>query len=317
MPSPESAPAPPARTGRSRWLLRLLVSAALLGGILYAYGPATILRLFASCPPLGLLAVAVALAANLFLNALAFLVLPWQRGPSLGRWLHLTAMAWAWGQFSPGRLGEFSMAAYLQREGQPLGEALAAVTAQRILILLAVFVFAFGGLLHLGGAVGGMPAATLACAVAGGLFGLLLFRLRAPILRRLPARWAVTLRAAVLHLVHLAKRHPGRLAAAGALHLIRLLLLFASSWVVFRLLGAEVAYPTVIAVNAVGRLAAFVPISFNGLGVREGAQVALFAAFAGVDGETVAAVALVIHLVSYGLSGVALLCGPRHRETAS
>ena len=69
----------------------------------------------------------------------------------------------------------------------------------------------------------------------------------------------------------------------------------AGSWLGFKALGVEIGLAVVLAIMPIVHLMAMLPISVNGLGLREGVFIVLFTA-AGVPAAPAAAVAILLNV---------------------
>jgi uncharacterized membrane protein YbhN (UPF0104 family) len=194
------------------------------------------------------------------------------------RWVHVTTwIGQFYSAFLPGGVaGDAVRFGYLwrARPGHRAAGA-ASLLADRLLGLAALFGFAALALaLHGRGAgeLDGLLAASLAGAVlllAGG-WSLARTRWWQP----LSARLLGTDRATALHEAALALgRRPGPLACAGALSAAVWLVDFGSLWLLARAVGLALDPVTLTVAAAAAYVAASLPISIGGHGVREGALV--------------------------------------------
>lgn len=221
--------------------------------------------------------------------------------------------------FLPGGVaGDALRFAALWRERPDAKAAAAAgLAADRLLGLGALFALAALALgLHLALA-GSSPDLELLFIASAAAFALLLAggwsaartRWWEPLTARLLGRD----RAAALHDAALALgRRRGVLAAASALSVLVWLLDFAALWLLARAVGLAAGPLEITVAAAAGYVAASLPISIGGHGVREGALLAVLVLL-GLGGEAALRLAAVFWVVSVAWSlagGLALLVGP-------
>lgn len=273
------------------------------------------------------LAWSLALPA-LLLAGLAYPVQAWRwqillraQGMSLpAAWVHRVFWIGSfYNSFLPGGVaGDAWRFAALWRERPDAKAAAAAgLAADRILGLGALFALAALALgLHLALA-GTTPDLAALFAASAGAFALLLAagwsaartRWWEPLTARLLGRD----RAAALHDAALALgRQGGALAMASALSVLVWLLDFVALWLLARAVDLPAGPLEIAVAAAAGYVAAALPISIGGHGVREGALLAVLALL-GLGGEAALRLAAAFWAVSVAWSlagGLALLAGP-------
>jgi len=73
-------------------------------------------------------------------------------------------------------------------------------------------------------------------------------------------------------------------------------------------LGARVDYFEICSVNSIARIASLVPISINGLGVREGIQIYMFNRFSNIPMQIVASMGIIFNAIIYISAFFCVVC---------
>ena len=175
--------------------------------------------------------------------------------------------------FVPGLVGgDAARALYLGRRHQRLAEAIASVVADRGIGLLAVFWFAAGGALMLRTVK--LPPSILHVTVSMGAAALAGW-LTSPLLARLATNLGGRLGRLVEPILPYL-RHPAALLPAIILSIILQAALAVCQYLLARGLGLETSLATFMLCVPIANVFASLPITLNGLGVREAAYLVLF-----------------------------------------
>lgn len=282
--------------------LKVVVTVGLTGWLLRQVGFAAISGRMAQTSPALVVLAAAMVVLSVVLNGLSFAAAVRAFSVPVPRVVHRTALAWTWGMVTPGRLGEFSIVAYLRASGVPTAHAVAVTVTTRLITLSLLVTLTTPALVRLGVAAeqriwGWLLVAVLLCGL---------------VLINRPQWWLAPARRLKLGPLSRWLARPeldglqlplGVVARIGALQVLRLALLFGVSWLLFIAVGSAVSYLDVVTVNSAARFAALMPVSVAGIGVREGVQTALFARLVALDAAPVLAVAAWILLLNYGLAG--------------
>ena len=305
---------------RSRLLSRLLplLGLALLIWLLASVGPADLAAavLAADRQPLAL-ASAVALVP-LGLNAARWRIILGAMGVacSYPEALAATAKGTFLGELTPGKLGDFARVRLLAgAPGASVPRLLTSVVVDRAYDVVALCLFALASLALVGEAlapeVGGRGLAAVGALLAAGVallsaqgvarralspLVMLIARFGGPAVR-LGVEACFTSLGALRWRTHLASH---TLSAAGWVARLTMMYLLARS------LRIDVPYALICLAGTVGILASLLPVSFSGLGPREGAVV-YFLGQAGVPPES--ALALSLLYFALGLLSVLLPAG--------
>jgi len=302
---------------RVRWLLKAAVAALLLGLLLWRSDVASLWQLLAGQAAAHLLQVTAVLASGVLVGSFKWrLLLP---AEPFGRLLRLNMAAIFYSLIVPGQVGAEMIKAYQLGRGRIDAETIAAsVVLDKITGLLSLLAL---------GAVGTLlTSSPLGQALRMSLFGLLaggaavLFGLRIPPLHdfarsagaRLEARHPGLARPVHRIMLFIKAwreylRRPGVLWASLAAGVVQQTIYIAAIALLSRQLGFELPAFDWCWIFALVSVAAVLPISLAGLGVREGVFVALLGAFA-VPAEQALALSLTIFAlqVAIGLIGGAL-----------
>ncbi|RJF76780.1 UPF0104 family protein [Azospirillum cavernae] len=295
--------APDAARGR-RWstLIKAVVTVAILALIAAGADWAAIASRLTTADPLLLAAGVAVKAATLPLAALRWRAVGRAAGFSITRWLafRLQMTSSFLGQVLPGSVGADLLRGWFTwRLGHPAGAVMLALLVDRLMALLGVVLIGLVGLPRLAAVAPPAVAWTVlggAAALGLGMGALLLVaripRDRLPLPRRLrDGALGRTLWTAVGELRAMAGR-PAAWASLGhgiAVHLatIAAVILFARS------LGLPLSWLDGLAIVPAAIVAAALPVSLGGWGVREGAMIAGFTLL-GFDRDAALLVSLLI-----------------------
>ena len=286
------------------WLAKLAVTIAVLGALAAGADWTAIATRLSAADPALLAAGVAAKALTLLFAAQRWRAVGWAAGVPLDRWtaFRLQMAGSFLGQILPGSVGADLLRGWFTwRLGHRAGAVTLALLIDRLMALLGVVLIGLIGLPHLAMVAPPAVAGTvLIGAVAlGGSMALLLLASRIPRERLpLPKRWrdgavgraawgAVTqLRAMV--------GNPAAWAALG--HSIGVHLATIAATILFaRALGLPLGWLDGLAIVPAAIVAAALPVSLGGWGVREGAMVAGFALL-GFDADAALLVSLLIGL---------------------
>jgi uncharacterized protein (TIRG00374 family) len=300
--------APPAAASRSplSFAVRALVSIGIVGVLLLRIPPRQLLEAATSAGFLGYLGVTVGLAVFLLLGALRV-----QLTVSAFARMPFASVAWLYGRsvalgaFTPGQVGELSLALFLARRGIDTAQSLAITAVDRVTTLATLVGLTAIGLL--------LYAPERSRAWTGLLAGIGIVALSSLYVRP----WRKRIRAAVEGLVPVAVpffeafcrfflRHPIRAVLNVLLGLGRWA---CAALMLLVLIEPQLSTPVdrgfVLVANAAARLVTYVPISINGIGILELSAVELFA-LGGIPAQLTFA-AFVVNRVVYYVFATALV----------
>ena len=276
---------------RAAGALRVAASLLLLAALVWWVDPLALARQLAGMDLARWLAAAAAIALATLVGAVNLhLLLREHSGKPLAEFLPVYWTAWAVGLVAPGQVGDLAtVSALLQRRGIDWRGTLGRSLVDKVVSLLVMLAFTGWAVLELRREISlriepRIVALVLVGVALAAAAGVLLWR---------SARG----RAMALHLAEVGRsfldtlrRTPGRVALNAALTVVKVALIGAAYWLVFRALGQQqVEFAQTVAVSTAAGLLAYLPISFNGIGPVEAAGVVLFGILGVAAGTVVAA----------------------------
>ncbi len=221
----------------------------------------------------------------------------------------VNAYSWALGLFLPGgKLGEFSAIYFLKKEGATVEEASAAVLTDKLISFFVLSAFAAGGVakfLSIG--TSALIIGWLAALALGTFLGVYA-ALRTPLrhlIDKVLQHFHISLSEFVRMLGQYKREGKLQLFANFALTIVGAAISAALYSFAFSAFGASVNFLDIVFISSAAALAALLPISIGGLGVREMSAVVLFSQL-GVSSAVVLSSHLLIAFLSY-LVGAAIL----------
>ncbi len=286
-----------------RWLplaLKLLLGGGLLAFVLVRIGLPSILGALQQIRPSLLAAALGGLVLMHLLHAVGLWLMVRGVSVSFGALLTMGVRAWVWGMITPARIGEISLVYYLSGHGMRLGSASALVLLDRVVTLLVLGLLSLGAALVLDVDVAFLGIlGTVLLIVAVGVTLASWARFSSWIGTYLHRRLAEPLELLSATLRESLSTRPLSLLGFLLAQVSRILVQCGMTFVLFIAAGRSVGFLEICLVSALTRLAAIVPISVNGLGVREGLMVVLFDRLFGVEPAIVAAVAIWLNVLLY------------------
>jgi glycosyltransferase 2 family protein len=299
----QRAPAPRARAYRG-FALRAGLGILVVALLLWHFDARPILKLLARERPAFFTAAVVLYVASQVLSAFRWQILARVAGlrGRFGEYLAFYFVGMFTNLFVPGLIGgDAARAIYLGRRQGKMGEAVASVAADRGLGLLALFWFAAVCAITVTSVA--LPRAMVRITVILGVVSLVAF-LAGPvvssILAHLPAKLRNFAGPAIIYL-----DRPLALLPAIVLSLILQALLAVCQYLLGRGLGLDLSITAFLLCVPIANVFASLPVTFNGLGVRETAYLVLFG-FAGVEKPDAIALGLLWFATTLigGLTGV-------------
>ena len=282
--------------------LKVLVSFALLGGMVYWVGVEQLVVALRDLDP-GLAFVSflfqilAIIIGGLNVMILVFAVRPdLRKGPVFVAYIR----TWIVGAVAPGRLGDLSLAHFLAPQGVTYGLGLAVVLVDKLItFLLTVLVGGVGILLYIGARQAAL-ATVLGLAIALTLA--VVFsnrRFRGFVRTRLLGKHSAKFAGFSGYVREMLSEHPGLLAANVGVTVVRTIVLAATVWFMLLAFGQSVRPLEVLFVQTIAQLAAWVPISLGGLGVRESTSVVLYSSLFSLPAAPVLNANLLSLVLSY------------------
>lgn len=227
------------------------------------------------------------------------------------------AYSWALGLFMPGgKLGEFSAVYFLKKEGISVEEGAAAVIIDKLISFIVLSILAAGGIAKFFGAKAsaGIVLWVIAAGTGVALFAFLALKtsIKSP-LSKLLGRFHISLYTFLGLLATYAKRGKMVVLLNFALTALGAAISAAIYVLAFNSFGQDVTFVNVLLVSSAGSLAALLPISIGGLGVRETSAVFLFGQL-GVNTAVVLSSHILVAILSYLIAAAILLFYGTHSK---
>jgi uncharacterized protein (TIRG00374 family) len=298
---------------RLRVALEAVVSAVVLGVLLWMSHPGEIWRALSALHP-GWFALAVAVnAATVVLMAWRWmLLLDDELNPGLGWLVRTSFVALFAGQFLPTAIGGDAVRAIeLGRRTRDSAAAVASILIDRLVGVVALILLALVAVAAGGRAVGGWELvaveAGLGAAAVAALLVLFSPRARAVVARVLQPRadgHRLGAGQRFYDALHAYRDRRGTLLAVGAIALLVQVARIGVVWLLVIALGLDVSASTLLVAVPVLFAALIVPVSLNGIGVRE----AVFVYFLH-DADTSVAEAIALGVAFFAVASATALGG--------
>ncbi len=214
-----------------------------------------------------------------------------------GSMFRYNIIAWSVGQFVPAKLGEFSSIYYLKKEGMKVSHAVAATMLDKIITTVVVaWIAVVGAAYYFGADVAVFSILYLALLLIGyliatshAIISIKNFIFRGP-LKRFTEFVDVTLQ--------YAREQKAVLFINSIITFFKWLLISVGGYFLFLGFGVRASFIDVLFIGAIGTMATLIPITFAGLGIREGVTVFLFTKV-GMPAEVALSVALIQLIINY------------------
>ncbi len=292
--------------------IKIFVSAILVAFVFYKIGISKTLQALVKVQP-GLLALVIIISfVSIIIGALNIQILlkgfKYKIGLLKLSWHYL--VAWAVGIFLPSKIGEFSLVLLLKKENFRMRHTLIVSIFDKLCTVLVVIAISFAGILIL---FRDKPQLLVLCALVGAgcilVLAIILSRHTKKLITKLISRWASKVNLSVgqfqKEFLWFLRNHFWLLVINVVLTAVKWFFMALSTYVLFLALGVYVPLYVVWIINCILTVAGLVPISADGLGIREGLGFVLFSGFV-ADAGIIGAV-LAIHLaIKYAL-GLAIL----------
>lgn len=250
--------------------LKLVVGAVLLAALYYLIGIPTLLEKIASVDPFFVVLGAGLLVGSLVLSGLNVLisVRPFQKISFL-KSVQFYFFSWAIGFLGPGKMGEFSIIPLLQTNGLSAGEATASAVLNKSITLATLLFLSAVGLLIFFGVSNSIQVILVGIAIllaAGFFFWTKTGRNWIKKMVGKKSEWFMGFGSAIDSYF---SKHRGLVALNIIVTLVQWIVLTVYTLVLFWGFGFFPDFWDVLFVASISSLVSLIPISPNGLGVRE------------------------------------------------
>ena len=220
---------------------------------------------------------------------------------------HLNFLSWCLSLFIPGRIGELFIVYFLKKERIELGVGSAIVIADKLIGVIVTFALAIGGM-FLFFSINQSIKMTLTVLLGLVIFiYILISNLGRNLIRKfILKKWESKFAGFSKTLFFLMKKHKGILAYNFILSLIKWVLSSFVLYILFISFGQKVPVLMVAIVTATLAITSLIPITTNGLGVKESVGVFIFTLI-GIPTEITISVFLMLLVINYLISTVYIL----------
>ena len=260
-------------------LLKISISLILLAVLIYKIGWQSLISTISSA---NLLILSLILPLKLFsflfttLNIKIFLDGIKKKVRSRKLFIY-TNLAWAWGLFLPGRIGEFSLVYFLKEEGITYGESSAVALLDKISTFIVLSIFSLLAILkYFNPALALRFAVTALTVIILSLLVLSNAKIRTFVRNKILKSYAHLFSGFNTSLKELLLKNKKLFLFNLMSTTIKWGCSFLIIQIIFSALGTVVNFSDVCYITSLSLLISLIPVSIGGLGVREGSAVYLF-----------------------------------------
>ncbi|MBU0628861.1 MAG: flippase-like domain-containing protein [Nanoarchaeota archaeon] len=292
-----------------RWLkniIKITISLLLISVLIYYSNP---LKVYNTVKDMNICWVLVSLillisTIVIFTMRIRVLVSALDKKVTFNKMLNYTTLAWAFGLFSPAKIGELYMVKPLKDEGLKIGESTAIFIIDKFTAILTHFIFSFIGLFYFAVFVQNIFIIILLSGIIIALGFVVLSKRGIGLIKKFFFK-SITQKFEGFSKTfsYLKKEKKIYLMYNLILNILSLVLRSLVVFVLFISIGKYASIPLIAAITAITTLAALVPISLSGLGIRESFSVFLFGV-RGYDVSTVTGIYLISSLIMYALAAL-------------
>ena len=258
--------------------------------------------------PVFFLYIAPLMVINFFVGGLniKLLLRPINKDVKLSRITRYTTLSWAYGLLVPGKIGEFSIIAYLKKEKASYGEGLAISILDKIITILVISVFALIGVAKYFNVYSAWRMAAF-LAVAMAVFVRLIYSekvrmlIRKFVLRKHDEKFTGFFRLSKDYVI----KHPELILVNIFFTLVKFAIVSLIFYLIALGFGIQLNFMDVAMINAAAILISLVPITISGLGIRE-AGIVYMLGLVGIASAAALGISLIVLFVNYASCAIAL-----------
>ncbi|HLD18421.1 MAG TPA: lysylphosphatidylglycerol synthase transmembrane domain-containing protein [Candidatus Nanoarchaeia archaeon] len=293
--------------------LKIVVSVLLVGFLIYKIGLDRIIGVFLNLKPWHVLLALISIAINIFLGAINIELLLKSLDKKLPFWklqrYYLTS--WSLGLFVPGKLGEFSIIHYLRKYKISLSEGLLVSLADKGITFVVLILLSLAGIhsyttQNIFIAVVILSIAIIAMSIIFFLTGIGRKFIKTKILGKRAKAFKGFAKA-----INKMFSKPRFIALNVLLTLVKWMVTAVAFYFILTSFGEQISVLWIASIYAATIIVSLIPVSFSGLGVKEGAAYFLFAA-AGVNATTALSIYFIFTLLGYGIAILAIALAPKN-----
>ena len=295
-------------------IIKFTVGVAVLVLLLYHVGFSEIVSLFEMIDYSYILIAFILFVISIILAAvnLRVMIRPLRKIP-LAHFIDYYLITRVSSLFLPGRLGEFSMVYFLKKEKVNIGKGTAAIIMDKLITLLASIIIGAIGILFLFKEQIGL---LILLAVGAVILSIIIIIGEKVINNYLQKKFASLVSDFSETLRDYRKKYQREVLANSLLTLGRFGIIAFSAHYMFLAIGVEVSSVWILLIGGIEVLTIVVPITINGLGIKQSIGVYLYS-LVGVTPEITAARYIIGLIIQYGFGLLSLLFIRRiHHETS-
>jgi uncharacterized protein (TIRG00374 family) len=223
---------------------------------------------------------------------------------SFGKLLKYCLVSWSLGLLAPGKLGEFSLAFFLRKEKMTLGEGFAIALLDKLITAFTLAVISVVGLIW----VFSLPSTALVVIMATLVMVALVMtarieRVRRFVRTRILRRYEKDFRGFSKTLFYLMKNRATWYNTI--LTTLKWALSATAIWYFFLAMNLNVGVATIFFINSIATVVSLIPVTMNGLGIREGTAIYLYS-LVKVDPAVAASVYVLATAINYLVGALTL-----------
>lgn len=301
---------------KTLYYLRIPITIAILIILLYNIGISEFLSALARSNPVYQIPLLFIWLVSQVLGTLALFVLirPLRLKISFKKLFCRFMVTWSLAFATPARAGEFLMAAYLTRDGLPIGRGIIVVFIDKIATLTITLLIAIAGAHVLIGPKLSVPL--IIVLIIGIILALAIsksIKAEKKIENFFTRRFGL-MSGGYSQMRTFLSEHRTALGANLIITVLKFFTYAAFLWLVFLSINVNPPLYMVFLISALIQIVILVPITISGLGLREGATVVLFS-LAGVEASSALAAAIICSVLAYIYAGLSLLIFPWERPS--
>jgi len=293
---------------RTVLLIKLIISLTLIIGLLYIIGPKKVIDTILKINPWWFPIILILYFLTLFISSFNMYILlkPFSYKIKFSRIVKFTFLSWAAGVITPAKIGNFSMVYLLKKEGVDMGKGTAIFVLDKIISLSVNFIFlVLGFSLFL--TLNQFLITLLAILGAAAIPSFFLFNEKGRfIIKKFILRGYSVKFSGFSKCIHEYIRKYKRFIIIDSIATLTSLVI-ASMYilVLFISFGQFTSLYNIIVIRSINTFASLIPITLDGLGVRESLAVLLFGQF-GVSAPVVITSYLILMIMNYAFAGLVL-----------
>ena len=288
-------------------LLKIIVSLAILVAIFLKVGIKETLVHLKNADPVFILLIICLQIITLLLGAVNIFILAkkMKKDLTFKSILKDYLIIWPIGLFFPSKLSDVGMVYLLKKRDIEVGKAVAAMIVDNTITLWVIALFSLIGIYAFYGLTGAIVAFVLI--IVGMILGAILVSPYATnfVKRVILKKKAVYFKGFSRGLAEL-EGDKGIILVNTFLTVLKLMSIFFTYYLAFLAINKAVGFSQVIQVTSISRLATLLPITINGLGLKEGIAIYLFNIL-GVAGSVVLSVSLIATITTYVAAPITFL----------